>query len=764
MKTEHVMLSVSIAVALATLPATALAQASSALAGLNTAEAPRVTQTIDNRVVSMLGNTHLALVNALKPTSPVADSLPMNHMQLILQRSALRTSALESLIVAQHDPSSPKFHQWITPTEFGENFGIANADINAARSWLLSQGFTVNGVYPNKSQIDFSGTAGLVRQAFHTQVNRYTVNNVTHVANANDISIPSALQSVIVGVAGLNDFRPQPLHVAPQIGRFNASKQNFTLQKTSASSTNSQANPMAVAFTNGARGFGPYDLNTMYNTTALYKKGLTGKGISIAVVEDSDMDVSDWPNFVRQFNLGSYGGTFKQFQPQLTPATGNCTDPGNATPDEESIETVLDSEWSTAMAPGANIWVATCDDAGSTNLFGGVYTAANNLINATSRPDIISASYGYGEGYTDSASKTAIDLMWAQADAEGISVFVSTGDSGSNPSFNNSIINGVGVDANSFATSPNVTGVGGSDTADVLDGTTKKYFSSTLNAVYGSALSYVPEITWNQSCGNTTAAQQLVGLTALQFCKNALIYDPYGYYVTSESGSGGPSSVDRKPAWQRQVHGAAKDQSRDLPDVSLFGGSYGGYSWVILCTGDYPCVKNFKTPVVLEAGTSLSSPMFAGIQALIDQGLSKAGVSADQGNAAPTLYALARNEYGDATGAVPATLTQCNADNGNKGSSKCVFHNITGGGNSTQCIQVEAFTETTPDCYFYGTIANFQGLFGSTKIGLTSTSTTKYSPTTAAYAAHAGWSFATGLGSVNATNLYSAWMAFVNAP
>jgi subtilase family serine protease len=763
-KTEHVMLGVSIAAALATLPAIALAQASPALAGLNTAEAPRVTQTIDNRVVSTLGNTHLALVGTLKPTSSVADSMPMNHMQLILQRSALRTSALESLIAAQHDPTSSKFHRWVTPAEFGKTFGITDADIAAVKSWLISQGFTVNGVYPNKLQIDFSGTAGLVRQAFHTQENHYTVNHVSHIANAGDISVPSALHSVVVGVAGLNDFRPQPLHVAPQVAQFNASKQNFKLKQTSASNASSLANPMAVAFTGGVRGFVPYDMNVIYNTTALYSKGLTGKGITIAVVEDSDMDVSDWPNFVSQFKLGSYGGTFRQFQPELTPTTGNCTDPGNADPYGESIETVLDSEWSTAMAPGAKIWVATCNDAGSTNFFGGVYTAADNLINGTSRPNIISASYGYGEGFTDTASKTAIDLMWAQADVEGISVFVSTGDSGSNPSFNGSIINGVGIDANSFATSPNDTGVGGSDTADILDGTTKKYFSSTLNPVYGSALSYVPEITWNTSCGNTVAAQQLVSLTAFKFCKNALIYDPYGYYVTSESGSGGPSAVDRKPAWQRQVHGAAKDQSRDLPDVSLFGGAYGGYSWVIVCTGLYPCTSGFTSPVELTAGTSLSSPMFAGIQALIDQGLSGLGLSANQGNAAPTLYALAREEYGDVTGTTPTTLSQCNADNGTKGTGKCVFHNITGGGNSTQCIQVQEFAQITPDCYFYGTIANFQGFYGPTLVGLTSTSATKYTSNTAAYAAQPGWSFANGLGSVNANNLYSAWKAFVNGP
>ncbi|MBE1162173.1 protease pro-enzyme activation domain-containing protein [Dyella acidiphila] len=761
MKTEHVMIGLSIAAALATLPSTALASASSnALSGIDTSEAPRVTQTVDSRVVSALGNTHLSLLDTVSPTGAVSDSTPMNHMQLVLQRSAKREAALQSLISAQHDPSSGKFHQWVTPQQFGQTFGVSDADIAAAAAWLTSQGFKVNGVLPNKMQIDFSGTAGQVKQAFHTQENHYIVNHVTHIANSGDISMPTALHSVVIGVAGLNDFRPQPLHQQPQVAQFNGSSQRFKIQQSPKANASASSGPTPmVNFEGGVRGFAPYDMQTIYNTSPLYTQGLTGKGIVIAVVEDQDMDVSDWPNFVSQFGLGGYGGTFTQFQPLLSPDTGNCTDPGGNNPDEESIETVLDSEYSTAVAPGASIWVATCNDAGSSNFFGGVFTAASNLINGASRPNIISASYGYGEGFTDSASKTAIDLMWAQADAEGISVFVSSGDSGSNPSFNGSIINGVpAIDANSFGSSANNTAVGGSDTADVLDGDSSKYFNTTLNAVYGSAKSYVPEITWNQSCGNTRAAKDLINGTALQFCKNALIYDPYGYYVTSESGSGGLSSVVSKPSWQRIVHGALKDQSRDLPDVSLFAGSYGGYSWVILCTGFYPCTPNFTSSVQLEGGTSLSSPMFAGIQALIDQGLQVAGGSANQGNAAPTLYELARNEYGGPTGSAPSTLAACDADNGTKGTSKCVFHNITDGGNSTQCIALQG--ETTTDCYYYGTIQNFEGFYGPTQVGLTSSSTTKYNANTAAFAAQAGWSAANGLGSVNANNLLSAWKSF----
>lgn len=760
MRNEHLTPRLPLALAIAAMPLMAMAASSNpALDGLSSIEPLRVNQVVDNRNVTPLGNTHLALLNQLKSTGNVPDSMPMNHMHLILRQSAARAAALELLTAAQHDPASPMFHKWLTPAQFGEYFGVEDADIAAVTGWLTSQGFVVNGVYPDKLQIDFSGTAGQVRNAFHTQESRYTFNHASHIANDRDISVPSALRNVVVGVAGLNNFRPQPQHTPPEVGQFDPATQRFKVLE-SASTTAKAVTPFAVPFVGGVRGFVPYDMNVMYDTSDLYRKGITGKGITIAVVEDQGMDSDDWTNFVAQFGLGGYGGTFKQFQPQLSPSTGNCTDPGGESPQDESIETVLDSEWATAMAPGAHIWVATCNDADSSNFFGGVFTAADNLINAANRPDVISASYGYGEGFTDAASKAAIDLMWAQADAEGISVFVSSGDSGSNPSFNGSIINGVpAIDANSFATSPNDTGVGGTDTADVLDGTTSKYFSSKLNSVYGSAKSYVPEITWNQSCGNTRAARDLIHASALKFCENYLIYDPNGDYITSESGSGGPSSIDRKPIWQRIVRGAARDQSRDLPDVSLFGGSYGGYSWVIVCTGQYPCTKDFASPVYLVGGTSLSSPMFAGIQALIDQGLAAKGLSADQGNAAPTLYVLASREY-----AAPSSLMACNADNGAKGTGNCVFHDITDGGNSTQCVVVEAFDETTPDCYFYGTINNLFGTYGPTQVGLTSSSIANYNPQTAAFAAHAGWDFANGLGSVNATNLFAAWKKFVNAP
>lgn len=764
MKPGYLILSASIAAALAGAPATA-----QPLVGSSNAEAPRVTQTVDSNVVSTVPNSHLRFVNKKAPNDALAASSPMNHMQLVLKRSAARQAALDSLIADQHDPKSSRFHQWLTAKQYGENYGVADSDIAAVKSWLVSQGFTVNNVYPNKMQIDFSGTAGKVGQTFHTQINHYKLKDGSmHVANAGDITIPRALSSVVTGVSGLNSFHPVALHKASKIAKWDANKKGFVKGVAKTGSKGQAINfPNPSSQSGIVRGLAPNDMATMYGVRTIRANGLTGSGITIAVVEAQSMQPGDWTNFVSTFNLGQFGGTFTQGQP-TGPATCGNPDP-NGTADDG--ETLLDAEWSTAIAPGANIMVASCDATDQTNFFGGVYSAATNVINGSTLPNVISASYGFGEQFTDSASKTMIDAMWAQADAEGISVFVSTGDSGSNPSFNGSLINGyygnTAVDANSFATSPNVTGVGGTDLADVLDRTTSTYFAPTPSVVGGSALSYVPEIPWNQSCGNGVAATTFGYDSAVSYCLADFAGNVNGGPgLSSEAGSGGPSSVDRKPAWQRQVFNAAKDQSRDLPDVSLFAGSYGQNTYVLTCTSAYPCAPGFTGAYELSGGTSLSSPMFAGIQALIDQGLTRNGLPASQGNAAPTLYALAANEYGSASGPTPASLATCNANNGATGTANCVFHNVTRGTISSNCYDEQPYF-STPNCYYYtsenvGTTSNPV----TVNFGLTTTDSapTSYSPTNKAFPAQPGWSFAAGLGSVNATNLLIAWRAFVNAP
>jgi subtilase family serine protease len=724
-------------------PAAVFSQtAASAVADIDTTEAPRITQAVDARQRVAIAGSHIPLVDAVAATSVATDDLPMNHLQLVLKRSAKREAALKKVIAEQNDPSSPRFGRWLTPEAFGKSFGVTDADLAAAVSYLTAQGFTVNGVYPSHMQIDFSGSAGQVRNAFGVQEKYYAVDAKQHLANAGDVTIPKALSDVVAGVAGLTDLRPQAQHTPFVHAARDPSGTGFIRKPatgTSADVATAKASPQLFPYSDKIRLLTPYDMSIMYGTAPLIASGITGKGITVAVVEDADMPREDWDNFVKTFDLAKYGGTYALVNP---PAAGlsstNCIDPNvSAGFEEESGETLLDAEWVTAMAPGATLKVATCDDSGTNNFFGGVYTAANNLINGTDRPDIISASYGFDELDVDVATKIALDGMWQQAAAEGISVFVSTGDSGVNTGYNGSAFITLGISANALATSPYVTAVGGTDTADVLDKTTATYFAAKPNSVLGSALSYVPEIPWNESCGNDVAAKANGYASAVKFCQAQ--YATLGRFntpFTAEGSSGAPALYNEKPAWQAKVHGASKDGARDIPDVALFAGSYGNFTYAVTCDSSALCAPGLPNGADGSGGTSLASPMFAAIQALVNQSTGRR----KQGVAATTLYALAADEYGGADGVAPTTLAACDADKGATGTAGCVFHNITRGGISTNC------STGADNCYAY-----------TGPYGLTSITTKKYKE---AYPAQPGWSFASGLGSVNAANLAKAWKAY----
>lgn len=778
MKNSSFVLGACIATALAGATVSTMATPvaiATALPGLDRGEAPRVVQAIDSGRVAALSHSHFGFLRqATASVSEPGDRL-MAHLQLVLKPSALRTAQMEAFISSQHDPKSANFQHWLTPQQFGTAFGAVDSDVATAVAWLKQQGFSVNHIYPNHTQIDFSGTVAQVNKAFQTQMRRYSFGAETHVANAGDISVPQALQPIVAGVMGLNDFRAKALNAEHQLAHWDGGSKRFKAKAGKRGHATGQALPMGQD--GSVRGLVPNDLMTMYGIRQIRANGVTGKNVTIAVVEDQGMDPGDWPNFVQTFNLGKYGGSFSQIHPAPGDGGTNCQDPDSQYGHryDDSEETLLDAEWATAMAPGAHVEVASCSnyvldengqvvDNATSNPFGGVFIAADNLINGSGdRPNIISASYGLGEFFTDDASKTAIDLMWAQADAEGISVFVSTGDSGSNANFNGSVIHAYAgmsaVDTNALATSPHVTAVGGTDTADVLDGTTAKYFASTPSVVGGTALSYVPEIPWNESCGNGVAAKAYGYSSAVAFCQAALNVDRNGAYLTSEGGSGGPSMVNAKPDWQKQVYNAAPDQSRDIPDVSLFAGSYGNHTFVVTCTAYYSCSPDFSGDLVLSGGTSLSSPLFAGIQALINQGLADRGASPNQGNAAPTLYALAANEYGT-PGAPGTQLDACNADNGTRGTANCVFHNVTRGSISSDCYEL-AGGEVLPNCYILGSVQRNNVLVGLTTADAAPTA---YTPSNKAFSARPGWSFASGLGSVDTRNLLIAWRAYVHAP
>src|SRR6266436_2742226 len=178
----------------------------------------RITQAVDEKNLIVLpGNVH-PLAQPEYDQGAVADAQPLRRILLLLQRGPDQEAALRQLLDDQQNKSSANYHAWITPDEFGKQFGPADADIQVVTQWLTSQGFTDIEVGPGRALIEFSGNVAQVRNAFHTQIHRFVVNNEERMANDSDPQIPAALAPVVAGVVSLHNF-PRKSH-ARVLGQF----------------------------------------------------------------------------------------------------------------------------------------------------------------------------------------------------------------------------------------------------------------------------------------------------------------------------------------------------------------------------------------------------------------------------------------------------------------------------------------------------------------------------------------------------------------
>jgi len=670
----------------------------------------------------------------------VADNFALDHMLLQLKRPAERETALQNFIQQLHDSTSPNFHQWLTPAQFAQSYGVAEADVDTVRGWLTSHGFTVNGAQATGLTIDFSGTAGMIREAFHTEIHNLEVNGVAHFANMSDPQIPAALAPVIEGVVSLHNFHPRPLLV-PRV--------NYTF-------TGPNGPQHALV---------PGDIATIYNIAPLFTAGLSGQGQTIMVVEDTYLySTGDWATFRGTLGLSSFkSGSLSQISPQgaincKNPGfQGNKNDPGYG----DDAEAIIDVEWSSAAAPNAAIVLAACTDTNTT--FGGLI-ALENVINGPDRnlPSVVSISYGEAEAVNGAAANAAYNFAYQQAVAEGVSVFVSAGDEGAASADDGNVAtHGIGVSG--FTSTPYNVSVGGTDfgyTPDNVPAST--YWSATNAANYSSALSYIQEIPWNDSCAGGLVASYL-GITPLGLCNNSAVTSPTGplnFLLNAIGGSGGPSgcatgrpstpgvvsgscSGYNKPFWQFGLLGNPFDGVRDIPDVSLFASNGFWDAYYVTCWsnpdpnvgGGFTCSGAPSTWSGF-GGTSVSSPIMAGIQALVNQKTKQRW-----GNPNPVYYALADIEYDLGFG-----TSLCNSNTVNKKTTPCVFYDITQGDNDVAC-QGAGKTVVLNNCY----------LPKGDTYGVLSTSNNSDQP---AYKAGAGWDFTTGIGSVNAYNLVMSWPAF----
>jgi len=571
-----------------------------------------------SRIPSVIDNSSRAVIQGSRPpraqVGTDAGKLPpatqLDGITLAFNRSPAQEADLQALIAAQQNPASPLYHQWLTPEQFAARFGMAAADIAAVQTWLQQQGFALEAVSRSQDNITFSGTAAQVESAFVTELHYFkSSDGATHFAPVSDISVPTALASVVQAVTGLSNYRPKP-RIKPSV----------------------KPSPNFTSSVSGNRYLTPLDVATIYDINAAYNAGYTGANQSIAVVGQSFIYTSDVANFQTALGLPVKAPTLV-----LVPFSGAPV----TYADGNEAESDLDVEYSGAIAKGASIFFVYTGETSSTGVFGSLVYAVDEEI-----APIITMSYGDCEADFGAVNYNYYNSVLAQAAVQGQSVMAAAGDDGSTDCVEN-----VGYDPTATleslavdfpGSSQYVTSVGGTEipAADIAIGN-NTYFSAAPTAdVISSALSYVPEMVWNDDAAS-------------------------GGYA---SGGGGVSMFTGQPTWQTGVPGITAGAWRLVPDVSLDASSVDAP--YLFCTSDTTywqsnqtasCGSGFRdatnnSDLTVAGGTSFAAPIFAGMVALINQGKSPTG----QGVVNPTLYTLAAN-----------TTTYASA-----------FHDITSGGNN----------------------------------------------------------------------------------
>jgi subtilase family serine protease len=582
----------------------------------------RIASTVEDETRTPLQHTIPAKVLASSDLGPAPANRSLSSITLRFNMTAAQQADLSQLLVDQQNPSSPNYHQWLTPEQFAARFGLSTADLAKVSTWLTNQGFTITGTARSATFITFTGTVAQVEKAFGTSIHSLSLDGEDHIANITDPTLPSAIAGVVTTITGLNDYKLKP--------------------RSRVTTVNADAvRPQFTSSVSGNHYIAPGDFNTIYDVNPLLSNSTNGQGITIAVMGQTDISLTDAAAFRSASGLPANAPTVKLYG----------TDPGTQSSDVDEAQ--LDVEWSGAVAPNATILYVNSKDVLGVSL---TQAIDNNVA------PIMSVSYGACEAAFGSANLNGYNQLFQQANAQGITVVGPSGDSGATDCDYQSATAAQGLAVDFPASSPFVTGAGGT----MYNEGSGSYWNSTNGTNSGSAMSYIPEVVWNESSSSGLGAS-----------------------------GGGASAYFTKPAWQTGP-GVPNDFARDVPDIAINSASvHEGY---LFCSKG-SCVNGYRDSsgnLNVVGGTSIAAPTFAGIIALVEQGL-----ASRLGNVNPNIYALANSTY-----------------------YANVFHDVTGGNNTSPCV-----TGTT-NCPNGGNIG---------------------------YTASTGYDLATGWGSIDVFNLATKW-------
>jgi subtilase family serine protease len=665
---------------------------------------PRITEPIDDSVVVTIPGSRPRVLDRATDLGRMDGTTKLDSLVLVLKSAREQEQALQTVLDQQQEKSSPNYHRWLTPDEFGAAFGVHEDDLRQISSWLTSRGFAVHTVARGRRTITFSGTVAQVEEAFHTEMHNYVFKGERHISNEGEISVPAALSQVVAGVPSLDNF------FKPKTPFTSASGQHY---------------------------ISPGDFAVIYNTlpllngTASGGQRIDGNGVTIAIAGIAHINQSDVQKFRSLFLPPGYDTNWTDVCYLDVDSNCGAADPGPEVPDKNfDREAIVDVEWAGAVAPGAHVkYVAFIPPVQSAYTHA-EYLASQHIVDNDLAP-VMSVSFQGCEASLQTFNQAFQDL-WQQAAAEGITVFVSAGDSGSAgcDDFDTEQVATQGYAVNGVASTPYNVAVGGTEFNE--NGNDASYWSGNFciaNPSFpdASALGYIPEKVWNESAANFGSGIWAGG-GGVSYCSAKPLWQMGPDVPTTDPLSPCDPTTQTCPSCS-----AVLGQHRYLPDVSLNAAQHDGY---MICDSDDSdgCatdsagnLSNFQS----GGGTSIASPAFAGIQALIDE---KYG---PQGEADYVYYNLAAQQNADGYG--------CNSSAPGGPGSTCIFNDITNTnslvpdtngvpcqGGSPDCpASVLSYCQSNPAECPPGVLPNF--------------------PT------GPGYDLATGLGSVNALNLFNAW-------
>ena len=479
---------------------------------------------------------------------------------------------LASELQSQTDPNSPEYRQWLTPDQFESRFSPTPAQVASVAGWLRGQGLRIDPTPTNRLFVTATGTVAQVEAALSVSENSYRVDGRSVIAPGGDPMIPSGLAGDVQTITGLDggDTLATPMHTGPAppppAGRSAPPCSSYWGEKTSTAFANpyhpGQPLPWVVC------GYTPAQIASAYGYAGLHAGGIDGRGVTIAITGafSSPTILRDADHFAREFGLPRLDGrSFRQVSPP-----GRVRYPKDPAETQSwYVEQALDVEWAHAAAPGARI----------------VYVAARNDVRGLDQAldytvdhrlgDVVSNSWGEPEALMSRGEARALNSIFEQAAAEGMTVLFASGDYG-----DGSPIAGA-PSPDLPATSPWVTAVGGTSLA----------VGSSGQALWQSAWG-TTDSTWDGSGWSPNA--------------------PGDFYF----GGGGGFSTDFARPWFQAAAIPAGPAGRAIPDISLDADPQTGA--VFSQTYRWP---SGRTQIIDSwiGGTSLSTPLMAGIAAMADQ-------------------------------------------------------------------------------------------------------------------------------------------------